>query len=63
MFRKLSTFGGKQDPPTYYTAAYDWAKFDRSFNEFGLTSCHNMLITLTGIYRTDNKEKIWRKVV
>jgi Methylase of chemotaxis methyl-accepting proteins len=53
--------GGKQDFSSYYTAKYDWAKFDerlktkmivathnlvsdRSFNEFGLIFCRNVLI-------------------
>lgn len=53
--------GGKKDFSTYYTAKYDWAKFDeklkskmivathnlvsdRSFNEFQLIFCRNVLI-------------------
>lgn len=53
--------GGRQDFSTYYTARYDWAKFDeqlaarmvvathnlvsdRSFNEFQLILCRNVLI-------------------
>ncbi len=53
--------GGKKDFSTYYTAQYDWAKFDerlktkmivathnlvsdRSFNEFQLILCRNVLI-------------------
>jgi chemotaxis protein methyltransferase CheR len=53
--------GGKRDFSEYYTAKYDWAKFDdrlktkmivathnlvsdRSFNEFGLIICRNVLI-------------------
>jgi chemotaxis protein methyltransferase CheR len=53
--------GGKKDFSTYYTAKYDWAKFDdrlkskmivathnlvsdRSFNEFQLILCRNVLI-------------------
>lgn len=53
--------GGKRDFSAYYTAKYDWAKFDdrlktkmivathnlvsdRSFNEFGLIFCRNVLI-------------------
>lgn len=53
--------GGKKDFSTYYTAMYDWAKFDdrlkykmiaathnlvsdRSFNEFQLIFCRNVLI-------------------
>lgn len=53
--------GGKKDFSEYYTAKYDWAKFDdrlktkmivsthnlvsdRSFNEFGLIFCRNVLI-------------------
>jgi chemotaxis protein methyltransferase CheR len=53
--------GGKKDFSTYYTAKYDWAKFDerltakmiasthnlvsdRSFNEFQLIMCRNVLI-------------------
>jgi chemotaxis protein methyltransferase CheR len=53
--------GGKKDFSTYYTAKYDWAKFDerlkskmivathnlvsdRSFNEFQIIFCRNVLI-------------------
>ena len=53
--------GGKRDFSQYYTAKYDWAKFDntlsarmiasthnlvsdRSFNEFQLIICRNVLI-------------------
>ena len=53
--------GGKEDFSSYYTAKYDWAKFDevfgskmiisthnlvsdRSFNEFQLICCRNVLI-------------------
>lgn len=53
--------GGKKDFSTYYTAKYDWAKFDqqlksrmivathnlvsdRSFNEFQMIFCRNVLI-------------------
>lgn len=53
--------GGKKEFSSYYTAKYDWAKFDdrlkskmivathnlvsdRSFNEFGLIFCRNVLI-------------------
>lgn len=53
--------GGKKDFSTYYTAKYDWAKFDerlktkmivathnlvsdRSFNEFQMIICRNVLI-------------------
>ena len=53
--------GGKKDFSTYYTAKYDWAKFDdrfrskmvvathnlasdRSFNEFQIIICRNVLI-------------------
>jgi chemotaxis protein methyltransferase CheR len=53
--------GGKKDFSNYYTAKYDWAKFDerfrtqmvvathnlvsdRSFNEFQIIICRNVLI-------------------
>lgn len=63
--------GGKKDFSTYYTAKYDWAKFDnelkskmivathnlvsdRSFNEFQLIFCRNVLI----YFDKDLQEKV-----